>query len=947
MPVKALTFPSAPLSKVDALQRFVSALHLPAERVPALLVRTDAFLEGRPDWEMEKSIIRRALESRDANQMDEAFRLFQWKGPLLAVLAPQAEKIGREIGFGEAVDSLGDFWQTAETVDRQTISAWSDLEAGVLTGLQYAPALCDPPGALAYGAIHYLDRQGLRLFCRDEKKRPPLLGLLSRNETALRMATFNLRRESDKVGGEIGFDFPPDLQMQVVPSVYAKRLRKLPLQFDMISSDVFAGLYTRTWASSLRQEAVVATGVKGLTAEGLTPLEHLELVLKEAKREDVTVIDILGFLPSRKMMGEMREFLAGDRTNFSEDTWSVTLACPDAIRTEQLLRRWLGDDVKIAKKMCREREDTEEVLTYVAENPDCRPPLRITIVFDRDVIRANELASIYKNLAALDLGNFLFEEMFKAAVAGKPWDSTLRLEFAKRYRERMEMAERDVRRALELRKIPEGKRIILQDIRHDMYGSWDTENFENLYRLVRQIFGPVTTAKEAAEGMILLKLWIQIYYSVRNTAYAFCAAADHEAARNGISLDSEALRAAVAGLAGTKLLPKERELPADEEALRRLGLVMQRAPHRSFSMIPSGLFPESLQIARLLPLHFSDDDLFIRISEELPTFQSAFEVAERFQHKSFLDPQIHASVVKICSEMAGILPGRPGNREIFLRKAIEIRALFEGAGKILETSDQILPRRRLELLAFLRLLIQKMSAIIVNTEIDEILKDSDIALINQATFEVLARANRFYILPLSEIRDEAKFILERLDQLVAFSETGKWDNLYPAPAGGMGEGASPERDLTRDRSSFFESIGPGLVDLVRSMSLEIHTATVKKGDLLKNLDSLIAIFEGAAGNFKDQPVIRDYVRGLAVVLRSTRTKISQKRIFDGSHRLLIHGAVIEALIQARRFIVFPEERAVTELEKIRKGFLQIRAYVGGIGKRSPKVQSPFWDYQKA
>jgi hypothetical protein len=106
----------------------------------------------------------------------------------------------------------------------------------------------------------------------------------------------------------------------------------------------------------------------------------------------------------------------------------------------------------------------------------------------------------------------------------------------------------------------------------DLYGSWTTRDFEPLYQLVRQAFAPDASKEEWQEAMVLLKLRIGDYYSVRNPQYGFCAKFDRAAVRpHGRWLNRRDLDATVGRLRAKGMLVGNGKSLTEEAVAKKTG----------------------------------------------------------------------------------------------------------------------------------------------------------------------------------------------------------------------------------------------------------------------------------------------------------------------------------------------------------------------------------------
>jgi hypothetical protein len=898
---------------------------LPPERHLELFSRTldiPGLREAGLGYEFR--VLERALGDPSPPNLARAFSLYQRPGRLFYHAAREARTLAETLEI--AIDAPPED-PPLRPEDAAAQSAWHrfDRFASGAARLMDMGALYDPVGALSGGIIYFLDKQGLKSHWDEARRKgeewapPPSFGVLSRENPA-RLERYN-RGLNDQVG-DVNFGFPPELQMTVVPQAYADLLRrKSGFHVTIPASEILGDVLTPEWAGSLPPGALVLNGMKGLY-DGLTPLEYEEKILgPEGMRQ---VIDFLGFASSSKETREIREYLEGKRPSLAP--LEIVLACLDANRGVELAMRYCGPSAQIGFGTF------EGIPIVTVEDLGLPKPVRFVVLSDRDAIRANEKASIDKNLQALRLGGDLFRMMEERAVQGVAGDDDLYRRFASEYRTRMEQAEQDIRKVLELEGIPASKRVLLPGVVKDLYGSWGTEDFKNLYGLVRRIFAPDAAEEEWREATILLKLQIRRYYSVRNPCYGFGMAADRAAMMHGRGLDRETLKATA------RRMVERGQISEADVAL----LGDPSSAHFFFSTIPEGLLPEGLQIAAQLP----DRCRLLKIEMgDLPeSYRDAFFLVQRLQRSALFDADVYRRIVEVSRELAHVFLGDPrSEKTAYLSSLAALRTLFEKGYALLRASGRVIEAGR-EAQGLVARIVGHVRLLVRNIESNGRIGPAEIAVINQGVIEALTVANLFYILPPEESRTEAERLNRRLKALASYAKTLDLDEVFPpssAPEGGID--AQAARLMVKMRDRIFAAIGERLIDLTYQMNVRLHSVdrAITRGEVGKALDRMIREIEEAIRGSDDSPadpMAAFLLGGVVQMVRQTRNLLPRK--LSARQSLLTYQALVEALIHTRRFLVMPEDRAEVEIRYTLKRFSKIQAYLKG----HPEVKSPLWNF---
>lgn len=916
-----LAFNPVSASAIAAFNGLLNAL--PAQNRLELISGTlQHVINPSPRLAFERGILETAVSSPTDSNIDRAFALYQRPGRLFYESARQIDALLSSLSMDLPVLNASLESRREDVIAQR---AWWRFEAGAQEFLDMG-ALYDPVGALSGGIIYYLDQQGLQSHregrrAGDGWTPPPSLGVLSR-QSPERLERYN-RGQNDQVG-DVDMGFGDDLQMVTVPNVYLDLLRAhLGFHVTIPASEIVDHYASAAWAKSLNPNARILTSIKGLVG-GRTPLEHLALVLEDAEREN-PVIDFLGFASSSKLMREQREFRDGHRKSL--ETLEVVLATPDANHGLEVATRFAGKGAKISQ------ETSEGIPLTVVENANLPRPVRFVVLSDRGAIRANEKASIDKNLQALRLGGDLLQMMEEQVSKGVPGNDALYAQFAADYQAQMKLAEQDIRKVLELEGIPANKRVILPGVLKDLYGSWGTDDFKNLYKLVSRIFAPDAAEEDWQEAMVLLKLRIRQYYSVRNPCYGFCMAADRAAMMHGRWLGPDAVKATA------KRLIEKGEIA--EKEFEQLGLNEDKSfAHFFFSMIPEGLVPEGLQIAQQLPERCR---LFKLKMQDLPeSYRKAFLLVQRLQRSALFDPEVYREIVEVSRDLGHILEGDPRvEKSTYVGYLTRLREHFETGYKLLRASEKVLKSGR-EAQYLVGRIVGHMRLLIRNIENNDQIGPREISIINQGVIEALTVANLFYILPPEESRQEAEHLNRRLKNLATYAKELDLAPVFPSSkAPEIGLPALSIQMIVGMKQPIFDAVGDRLIELTYDMNSRLHSLdrAITRAEVAKALDRMIKALEEASKGKPEKPVepmVSFFLGGVVQTFRQIRGLLPRK--LNPHDSLLVYQALVESLIHTRRFMVFPDDRAEVEMAYTFNRFFKIRRYFEG----AEGVHSPLW-----
>lgn len=968
------TFVPVPATSIALFDGLLGSL--PAGSRTDLFTHTLDVVNFSGGLSFERGLLETALRLPSDENVATAAQLYERPGRLFYESARHVteilQRLGREVPPSVEI--------TPRREDLFAQSAWhrlDRLEVGAAAMLDMA-SFCDPVGAFSGGIIHFLYRQGLNAHweaCRQigaDWVPPPSFGVLSREKPG-RRERYN-RGQVDKIG-DVSLGFPSELQMVLPPPVYADFLRgKSGFHLTIPASEVLEDWVTVDWAKSLHPNARVLTGIKSYV-NGRTPLEYFDLVLGEAKRRNIPVIDFLGFAGSSKLMRENREFHEGKRDRL--DPMEVVLACRQgsaAIAAAQLMA---GPEARM------HTEIHQGITLTVFENTNLDRPVRFVVVDDPDVIRANEKASIDKNLEAVLLGGDLFKVMqksaeegvpppaFEGALASESYDALLKeygrlmagmesasaeeeeiknqriaeIErseeipeiyrgFMRMYREAMGQAKKDILKALELEGIPKEKQALLPGVIKDLYGSWATEDFRQMYELVYRIFHPDASEEDWQEAVLLLKLKISQYYAVRNPCYGFCMAADRAAMMHGRWLSREDVRDT-----SERLLAKGLILEKD---VAFLGNFQDKtALHFMFSMIPEGLLPEGVQIATQL---LERCDLLKVAFNDLPeSYRKAFDLVQNMKRAIFLDPKVHRAVVDLSKEFARVLPGSPtAKKEAYMDMLTRLREQLETGYRLLRATERALQEKR-DTQYLLGKLISHLRMLIRRVDENPAFGPEEIVYLNQGLIEALNMANLFSFLPPDEIRRETEFLFKRMRALSQYAKTGDLEDLFPhsdGPEGMNDEGALQNaRMIVGMRDAIFEAIGNRLVDLTHEMNVRFVDRAITRREVAKALNRMTKAIEDAGRDISSSSsgqAVNFILGGIAQLVRTTQKSLPKK--LHQMQNYLIYYALADNLIHSRRFLIFSKDRAEVEVRYTIRRFLKVPNYLKG----SPDAKSPLW-----
>lgn len=911
-------------------------------RIDSFLRQAIPLAEGRGlGFEAER--MRAALASGDPGVIREALGLFQRPGRIFYALAPDAESMAATLGMGPPgvePEAPGPSDETSRE-DLSAQIAWHQLgrwiqegAKGAARGFNFWPLLADPAGAYTSGFLLLMDRQGVLAHYKEALREggneilptPPFAALA--HEVSDRLARYN-QGLTDGVGN-ISFGFPPELQPVFVPRGYLPFLRgAVRLQFVVPAASALEEYCDERWRSQLVSGAVLATSVKGLTTGARFGTEHLW-----------DSIYVAGIHPSRRMMDEGRAILQGSAP--TSESWNATLLGEDTVRAIALAKRWAGPDAKSRVEFFKDpgNPDADEIPIFVVESRSMVPPRRVTVVSDPYVIFAGVIASTDKNLKSIFRAARNFHRMLPFALEGRsPDDQTVTSSLRHDHEAGMAESEVEIRAVMAMDGIPPEKRILMPDVGDDIRGSLDTKHLKEIYTVVRDIFRPDASELERHEAMVLLKMRIGDYYATRNSCYGFCLAVDREIAlRPGFVIHSqENLDRAVQALKDDGTWDEKNwRVPRFPEG-----------PHSYFSTIPDGLRPEGLQVAEQFYARYGKN-----VKGLPPGFKEAHLLVQRLQRDSALiSTEVILKIVDLSREIGGIYPyarvvagsadlrGAEANLQTAFLRCIE--GFFEGvqtAARLREVSRRALSPfaggQTTGLADFLEAAVRSSKERIEHHQqvIGREHSMEEIYPLTQAILEILTSVQRF-VLPLSGagLSEEVASLRRKMDAINTFIGSRIFEDLFPNL---NGDSPLVSGDLAADLVAIRGDLGPilgeGMIEIVHQMSRHLHDPekAIEKANILGGISAIQTVLHTAVPKVSSMQRVLDFLLRAFGVLSEISAFVQAKRM-GADKCLLTYKALAEALLQARRYLVFPGLKAAHEFGHTLRRFELIRDYLLG------------------
>ncbi len=711
------------------------------------------------------------------------------------------------------------------------------------------------------------------------------------------------------------------------------------------------------------------SAVKGLNESGMTALEYIERTLNAVSDPEgakkVSVIDVLGYIPAVVFMKHMQEYKTTGV--WKGDPLHLVLACPDHDEALALARKWCRADAAPGKSClvtgskndassnnedAREVEITKEIrngIEYtVVENKSMVPPLKIVLLTDPVAIKANELASVYKNLMGLKLGRELFQETLRCVEdVDHPLHATQlanrgitepaaqeeeRREYLKRfYKKREKIAEREIYEAINLDLgITNAKKLILAEVKEDMYGSWTVTDFNRVYQLTRDVFSPTLSNDEREEGIVKFKFNVGSAFTVRNIQYGFAWAADEAALGRNFSLK----RSRATELLGR--LVASGDVPAKSEIF-----TPKNGGFFYFSLIPDKLTAEGVSIAENLPRRYKK-----RFNDLPEGIKEASRFVQRFHLESFLGNEARTELLKLSREMAqALLPlerlegnALESSRDVVIGFISRISDSLDKAESHLRTHLTAVigsplherAKQSLEIIDGFRRNLEE-----IRDRIGSALEANHFyyAWIMQEMIEIMALSNRIDIVPPSAVGKQAAEIGRKLSMIP------------PAPA----ENGSTSSASLPDRTLLASLVMPSMTDLVFDMSQKLHspTAVIRNSYLTKIIDEWEQNLRKAQGTLTREDHFKPIAPSITAAIDLMR-KI--KKALRSSHTPQMRGyalqALIELVIHARRlFIVGTQEDFVSTMKALEARLERLYRFLDtGKANADTKPATPFMPF---
>ncbi|QQR79823.1 MAG: hypothetical protein IPJ69_10825 [Deltaproteobacteria bacterium] len=693
----------------------------------------------------------------------------------------------------------------------------------------------------------------------------------------------------------------------------------------------------------------LVSAVKGLNASGMTALEYIEKTLQavpdQPGAKKVSVIDVLGYIPVAVLMQQMQEYKKSGA--WRGDPLNLVLACPDYKESLKLAKRWCRVGVDDHATVITETRNGVEYT--VVENKKMIPPMRIVLLTDPVAIKANELASIYKNLMGLKLGRELFNETVRCVEdASHPMYSTQLInrgiieqaaqeEERKRYLEEFykkieKIAEREIYQAINLDLgIKNAKQLILDEVRNDMYGSWSVTDFNRVYKLTHDVFSPELTKEKREEGIVKFKFNVGAAFTVRNIQYGFTWAADEAALSRNFSIKKTRAEELCQQLKSAGTIPNIAAITLPKNG----GFFF-------FSLIPDKLTAEGVSIAENLRKRYK------KRFKDLPDgIKEASNFVQRIHHESFLGDDARTTLLDISKDMArALLPV-----ESLQDKAIEssqkiVTDFIERISGALDKSEAHLVNHLhgvagSPLYERARLGSQIIDGFRKNLfSIRDRIKSAAkadhqyYANVMQELIEIMALSNRIDIVPPSAV----------LRQTLEISD--KLSSIPPAP-----KDISTATAPLADRSLLANIIMPPMTELVFEMSQKLHspTAVIQNRyltNILSDWEKYLQTAEPIILNMDTFNELKPFLADLKVIIKKVKKALDQTPTPQARGYAL--QALIELVIYARRlFVVNTQEELTATLRGIQKRFDQISKFLDtNKANADTRPATPFMHFQR-
>jgi len=676
--------------------------------------------------------------------------------------------------------------------------------------------------------------------------------------------------------------------------------------------------------STTSRKVHMMSAVKGLNENGMTALEYIKKTLSLApsseKSRRVSVMDVLGYYPVKVIMQKMAKYR--DTGVWEGEGLELVLACPDEEEALSVAKRWCRVGADKNERITQEERDGKTYL--VLENKDMVPPLKILLLTDPQAIRANELASIYKNLMGLKLGRELFQEILRVAEdldhpmhSSPPEDRSEY--FQNFYQERQRAAEEEIYETINLDLgIKNAASLVLKEVRRDLYGSWTVTDHNKLYNLVGAIFE--NTPEEAWErAMIKFKFEIGAAFTVRNILFGFSWAANKAAVARNRWVKSKRAAVLMTALKASGELSPQAQLKATNPD-----------GYFFFSLIPDGLTAEGVSIAENMSRRYK------RNFRQLPDgVKEAARFVQRIHHETFLGLQARKELLDLSQHMAVYFSktdlSQPEALQVLQESLMQLDQALQHGLAHAETHKRVQSGRRARLVSvFIRKLRGKISRL--RTLVDAGSRVQEIQRLVQELLVIMAKSNRLDIVPPEAAIAETGLILEALSRLegVLRPETGNPTAEIP-----------PEERLKimSIRTLLTEMVMSPMTEAVWHMNQKLHSqkATIQSSYLIKVLREWQGKLE-TVQSISSLSFLSDILREAPKRIQDI-IKVLKKGGCSAEQRTYLLQALIEWMTYNRSLFVVDAFKVRAILEESLGRLQRIHDYL--IPKGAGKLQTPF------
>lgn len=694
----------------------------------------------------------------------------------------------------------------------------------------------------------------------------------------------------------------------------------------------------------------LVSAVKGLNASGMTALEYIEKMLSavpdQPGAKKVSVIDVLGYIPVVVLMKQMQEYKKTGE--WKGDPLNIVLACPDHDEALTLAKRWCrvgkveplkscivtgpqNDEPPLNIKEGTITNETRNGVEYtVVENKSMIPPMRIVLLTNPVAIKANELASIYKNLMGLKLGREVFQETLRMVEdVNHPMHTTQlvnrditeqaaqeeerRKYLEEFYKKREEVAEREIYKAINLDLgIKNAKQLILNEVRNDMYGSWSVTDFNRVYKFTHDVFSPELTKEQREEGIVKFKFNVGSAFTVRNIQYGFAWAADKAALNHNFLIR----RSRAEGLC--EQFKSAGQIPSTSTIKKP-----QNGGFFHFSLIPHNLTAEGVSIAENIRRRYKK-----RFTDLPQGIKEASNFVQRFHHESFLGDEARRALLNISKDMATALLPVESLKEKPLDTSKEVLVTFinriaDALNKseaylgihLTAVSGSPLYERARQGTVIIEGFRRNLASIAERVTSTQEGSHQYYANLMQELIEIMALSNRIDIVPPSGVRRQTVEIVKKLT------------SIFPLHA----EENSGAETAFPDRSMLAPLVMPSMTNLVFEMSQKLHspTAVIRNNYLMKILSQWEEYLKQAKPIIDASEQIAELKPFMAQAEAALkRIKKAVQTTPNPQSRAYALQGLIELLIYARRlFLVSTNEELTQSITGLQNRLAQLSNFL--------------------